>query len=322
MATDTRFGATGTARKVYDGVENARITGAIRSLDAVNTPVVPPLSMVSRAEIQALTKLKRQRVNYGVALGEASATARFLGDAATRVANGYRNLRRLDPKGAARALGFASKGDVPQRWLEYQYGLAPLLNDINGMVLDLQNRPRFDWRIRVNSRVKERSFGSVVSPSQYCYGDEEWQKDFEVGVVLYYEPQSYALASLANLGLTNPAEVAWELTPFSFVLDWFLPVGSWLSTLDASVGWDFSDGCVSKFCRLSTRWQPRPGNNEVWDGARPAGHREVVKFDRVVYNSSPIPVFPRPRLGQNLTRMANGLSLLATVFGGSSTRHR
>lgn len=30
------------------------------------------------------------------------------------------------------------------------------------------------------------------------------------------------------LGLMDPELVAWELVPFSFVIDWFAPVGSWL----------------------------------------------------------------------------------------------
>lgn len=36
------------------------------------------------------------------------------------------------------------------------------------------------------------------------------------------------------LGFTNPAAVLWEATPFSFVVDWFLPIGDYLKTLDGS----------------------------------------------------------------------------------------
>lgn len=37
-----------------------------------------------------------------------------------------------------------------------------------------------------------------------------------------------------RFGLLNPLEVIWELVPFSFVADWFLPIGDYLSALDAS----------------------------------------------------------------------------------------
>jgi hypothetical protein len=45
------------------------------------------------------------------------------------------------------------------------------------------------------------------------------------------------------LGLTNPLAIAWELVPFSFVLDWLVPVGTWLQSLDATLGVKFVGGC-------------------------------------------------------------------------------
>lgn len=40
-----------------------------------------------------------------------------------------------------------------------------------------------------------------------------------------------ALAYLMMLGFDNPARTIWELVPFSFVLDWFLPIGDYLEQL-------------------------------------------------------------------------------------------
>lgn len=40
-----------------------------------------------------------------------------------------------------------------------------------------------------------------------------------------------ALAYLSMLGFDNPARTIWELVPFSFVLDWFIPVGDFLEQL-------------------------------------------------------------------------------------------
>ena len=39
-----------------------------------------------------------------------------------------------------------------------------------------------------------------------------------------------------QLGLVNPASVAWELIPFSFLVDWFLPVGKFLESYTDTVG--------------------------------------------------------------------------------------
>jgi hypothetical protein len=45
-----------------------------------------------------------------------------------------------------------------------------------------------------------------------------------------------ALATAQAVGLTNPALVAWELVPYSFVIDWFLPIGNWLTAIAPLVG--------------------------------------------------------------------------------------
>jgi hypothetical protein len=38
------------------------------------------------------------------------------------------------------------------------------------------------------------------------------------------------------MGLTNPAVVAWELVPFSFVVDWFVNVSEFLGQFDEFIG--------------------------------------------------------------------------------------
>lgn len=45
-----------------------------------------------------------------------------------------------------------------------------------------------------------------------------------------------------RFGLLNPLSVAWELMPLSFVADWFLPIGSYLSGFDANLRFDVTSG--------------------------------------------------------------------------------
>jgi hypothetical protein len=46
-------------------------------------------------------------------------------------------------------------------------------------------------------------------------------------------------AEMAQLGFTNPAAIAWEITPFSFVFDWFYQVGDYLNALSVLSGFEF-----------------------------------------------------------------------------------
>lgn len=51
---------------------------------------------------------------------------------------------------------------------------------------------------------------------------------------------------LANqLGLINPAYWLWDSTPWSHIVDWWIPVGPFLNSLTASVGLVFSDAAVT-----------------------------------------------------------------------------
>jgi len=62
---------------------------------------------------------------------------------------------------------------------------------------------------------------------------------------VWYSVEPSYLSNLSQMGLLNPAEVAWELTPWSFVVDWFVPVGNVLEALTARVGVTFIDGFTS-----------------------------------------------------------------------------
>lgn len=282
---------------------------------------------------KALLKLKDQRVNLGVAMAEAQDTANMIGDVASRIAKGYRRLAAKDPRGAAAALtGVRTSrptraepsryrrkdigSSVPDRWLEYQYGINPLLSDLAGAWDELQRQEGWSWvtTVRANSTsTDEMSTRGFVWDQRFDFIS---RAKFDHKVVLSFRPQKYALQSIARLGMSNPLEIVWEKTPFSFVLDWMWPMGDCLGALDATVGYEFLHGSYTRFERYETH--PRP----LWSGFNSRlidfspGVAKTVNMVRKVYFSVPWPKPPSIRNPLSLGRMANGLSLLASVFGG------
>lgn len=77
------------------------------------------------------------------------------------------------------------------------------------------------------------------------------------------------LALLNQLGLLNPASVAWDAVPYSFVVNWFIPVGQMLNSLTDFVGLEAKNayytafsvkeasGSVLDHSRTPPRWSPR-----------------------------------------------------------------
>lgn len=289
-----------------------------------NHEVMNALPLPAGAEdecvIEALTKLKAQSINFGVALAEVQQTANLVGSTASRLARSCNALKRRDFRGAFSALGVnASKGQVsavsrlrkvPDQWLEMQYGWKPLLSDVDGAAEALARKDESQFRATVTARRSTGDSGSVDVNQPEC-GRATYHYSRETGCFVRFDfvPGNDFAAAMSRAGMTNPFEIAWEKVPFSFVVDWFLPIGNFISTFDATVGWHFGSGSKSVFSRQSIKSEPSPGTNGRYDG-----FFRSVNLDRRSYDSVPFvtPTFKSPI---STGHMANGLSLLAGAFG-------
>jgi hypothetical protein len=110
--------------------------------------------------------------------------------------------------------------------------------------------------------------------------------------------------------------VAWERVPFSFVADWFLPVGNWLNTLDAMLG--YTDIWTSTSIRCKADWSVSgkgyslPSTRYVT--ASYSGARKYASLTRSVSNGLVIPRIPRVKNPASLLHMSNAIALLGQVF--------
>jgi hypothetical protein len=139
-------------------------------------------------------------------------------------------LKRGNVAGAFRELGVPARRskplkakDVSGRWLEMQYGWRPLVDQAYeaGNALAAVTGPRV-LRYKANlAKTKEKDLS--ISPPGFS-------SMFLCSVrVQILAELSEDISIARSLGLTNPLAVAWEVVPYSFVVDWFLPVGSYLS---------------------------------------------------------------------------------------------
>lgn len=206
-----------------------------------------------------------------VALGEMPKTMNLIANSARRMAGFLRGIKRLDPSEAFKSLGLetgrharnvsrrantlkkrgASSRDIgdfaADTWLEVKYGWKPLLYDIESaaeaLAHDWANEPRdvrvfgsgnvaIDHRHALHLPLRGVASGSGSAKVRY-------QADFQV-----LDP---TLRNANSLGLTNLATVAWELIPYSFVFDWFVPVGAFLDAQTAYYGLNFRSGSRSQF---------------------------------------------------------------------------
>lgn len=197
----------------------------------------------SNDDIAMLGKLRERIVgsdfNVAVMLAEAPEALQTIAHAALTIDRAYRAAKRGNVKEAGKillgGLRRTRKGvvvspprersaatSVAGRWLELQYAWLPLLNDVYGAACTLAHFTNVPFQQTILVRRKRNGTMSSASPNT------------KVGSsTVYTSVQIKAIISEVNvpglLGLTDPASVAWEKLPWSFVADWFIPVGNWLS---------------------------------------------------------------------------------------------
>lgn len=118
------------------------------------------------------------------------------------------------------------------------------------------------------------------------------------------------MSAARQLGLVDPATVVWELIPYSFVVDWFLPIGSYLENLNQI------PTLSGRFLTIkSTRYQ---GGN-VGKTSSPVNWTKIptigqfyLKIDRTVSSSLavPKPQFNKLSDAMSPTRIWNAIALV------------
>jgi hypothetical protein len=306
-----------------------------------NAPALPSHDALARSK--ALKKL-RQRMeiemdsNLALDVVQIKQTVRLITDSASRIARAGLSLKNGNIPGAARALWgskppyYGKKGKGPDHgasaannWLQMQYGWKPLLNDIHGSMEAIARMNLADASIRqvaASAMTEEWDVNDVPL----------WQNPQKVGGWIRVQTRSHCKfglrftvedhlsAFLAQTGFTNPCNLAWEIIPFSFVADWFLPIGPWLETLKAYSGLAFLDGYETLFTKQkvesSVRFSgpigsPAPGQDLLAGGQY---SRDVVLFNRTKLASFPVAQFPSFKSPLSVTHALNAIALVKAVF--------
>lgn len=253
-----------------------------------------------RLNTEVLLKIKDQKVNYGEALAEARSTIAHLGQTSRTLLRSFLYARKGKWSKVIKELRlekkhkFKSGKEASGRWLELQFAWQPLMSDIKGTMELLQDGFRKkNYRFSASRQITTTLTGDdVMSPIV----DNPFNRILGSGtrisrIKIYAEVRNSELHALTQIGLTDPLQVAWALVPFSFVIDWFLPVGSMLEALGATKGLDFVSGTRTTTVKFRgtalTQLSPSVIKNQSgWFDTDVA----VEAMDRVVLTSFPSPM--------------------------------
>jgi hypothetical protein len=210
--------------------------------------------------------------------------------------------------------------DISQQWLSLQYGWKPLLSDLYGLINKLHVRETTGVIV-----FKASSGNYSVKKSTTNWGSYQGTRSAgitrttaDVKYMVRVKP-NLKLASPAALGLTNPLVPLWEIVPWSFVVDWFLPIGNYLEQLSADHGWNFYDGCKTTLVKASQVHSDRSThfkNTGLWTyrGANSyEGNGLSVEMNRTLLNAIPSPNLPQFKNPFSAAHALNAIALLHQV---------
>lgn len=234
-------------------------------------------------------------------------------------------LKRLwgnaNPRYRRRSKGPSASRDLASNWLELQYGWKPLINDVHWGMQAVSKLSLSDYRIvrttasaRVKTEVSTVVKAAIASPPDA--GFEVITNLSSSRYVMEWRYHDELLSLLSQAGFTNPVSLAWELIPFSFVVDWFLPLGPYFEQLAAWDGLVFLRGSNTLFTRQWTDFdlsyhRTSPFNSNVRDWGSSNYHDEWIKLNRLKLSAFPGAVLPSVRSGlSSFNRVANAVALL------------
>lgn len=266
-----------------------------------------PDALSSNEELALLSKvtekIRGHDFNLGIFVAEGKQSLETVGRSSLALARLFKNVCTLNVAGTARAIAalpgqigkknqLSSKArdalkrkDVSGAWLAIQYGWLPLITDIYEAMRAYENMTAGPREIiyRSSKRISEE-WNDAASPGYLPIMARG------IRTVKYKIIFREQLSANRSLGLLNPLSVVWEKVPWSFVVDWFIPVGNYLDVVSFLPSLKLTY-VRSEFAKAKTdSLQTLPSDYTInWIVVGSAWRSESVKFTRTVGTSLNIP---------------------------------
>jgi len=206
-----------------------------------------------------------------------------------------------------------------KRWLEYQYGWKPLVNSVYGSFDALMHRRLYSY---MHVTGKARRFVWSENKFSDTWGPGSRESVFTAGryrykIVANYELKNTVKQQLSGYTSLNPVSIAWELMPYSFVVDWFYDIGGYLRNLESALL--FNSGFVNAYTVYGYKVDQQGvlggsgtslGITNVWN-ADALSRQSYKQRTPIVF---PIPRIPRFHADLGWQRCVSGASLLANFL--------
>lgn len=270
---------------------------------------------LNKATQKVWEDLTQSRFNAGIFAGESRESYRMICDIVKNIASAVHFAKRGQWNKAFRFLSMSPReshtGVAANSYMMMHFGILPLLGDLKAAYDYMRTSYKVVKRVKKMSGFKEADTKALNGVT--------WQREYRCLAEVRGNVEMVALNEADRLGLNDLASVAWELTKLSWIVDWIIPVGNFLSAVNAH---NKTEGTEFWVTRMETTSVLRPVNSWVY---------EIKPFDSsafyTLYLAGPVNtryamsglpwVFPTIKnpLGDNLSRWATSAAFLRQSVG-------
>lgn len=154
----------------------------------------------------------------------------------------YSNTGKWVERGGKALSGRSAAKVAANTWLEFRYGLMPLIKTVQDLQELVESKAaKLDNDLIRSARskiVKSVNFSPKATPGDFVVGQTGMRIKFDsMDTMTFRSSVQYKMKGVPSiytlLGLSPRfvPELAWELTKASFVVDWIVSIGPWLSAL-------------------------------------------------------------------------------------------
>lgn len=155
-----------------------------------------------------------------------------------------------------------------------EWGLKPLIEDMDLLAKLIQGK-LIDGTFRINGKASVFSKFEESWTPQKGYLNPNFALNTKgdlsgregVYTSLWFDVSVEGLRSLTELGLMDIPQTTWAVMPWSFAVDWVIPISTWLKSLSATQGLRYKGGSSTAFVRAKS--------TIYWDGSY-TYHRPVA----------------------------------------------
>lgn len=271
--------------------------------------------------LSSITDQIRGGIDWSIDIAQRKQTFDMVRSAVHTASSSVEDIVRSAKRAIARkGKTLAAVHAVANNWLMYNYGVKPTCQTLYDTVEKVMSTDPADHRVTVKGRGSSRSSGPYTYSAGMVRLGGTFSRSHRCEIGLTLSPRTGRLSKLAGYTSLNPASIAWELLPYSFVIDWFIDVGGYLRSAESALV--YNDNFVSGYSTLT-----RENNLDLTSNItyKNAGETMIPQFDpsysvsrskvRSRLSSYPAPRYPVIDVNLGSSRLFSAASLLSQFLG-------